>query len=130
MGNYVLLEDTVKTLETLKKRGIKLGVISDTWPDVVLQLKHFRIIDYFDSLTFSYELGVFKPDTALFKDALAKIKLPAEQTVFVDDMAYILEGAHRLGINPVQSLVEPKKRADMRFPSVKKPSEVLNLIQQ
>jgi putative hydrolase of the HAD superfamily len=128
MANYVLLDDAEETLKSLKRRGIKLGVISDTWPDVILQLRYFNIIDYFDSLTFSYELGVFKPDTALFKDALDKIKLPAEQTVFVDDMAYILDGAHKIGINPVQSLAEPEKKADPRFPSVKKPSEVLSLL--
>jgi len=129
MANYVLLEDTVRTLQTLKSRGFKLGVISDTWPDVLLQLRHFNIIDYFDSLTFSYELGVFKPDQSLFRDALAKIGLPAQQTVFVDDMAYILDGAQGTGINPIQSLVEPEKKADTRFPAVKKPSEVLNLVQ-
>jgi putative hydrolase of the HAD superfamily len=128
MENYVLFEDTVTTLKALRERGMKLGVISDTWPDVILQLRHFNIIDYFDSLTFSYELGVFKPDSALFKDALNKIKLPAEQTVFVDDMAYILEGAQKHGINPIQSLAQPEKQGDSRFPSVTKPSDVLNLV--
>ena len=62
---------------------------------------------------FTY-LGSFRPNNAMSRD----------QTVFVDDMAYILDGAHKIGINPVQSLVEPEKKADSRFPSVKKPSDL------
>lgn len=126
--NYILLPDTTSTLQELKHRGYKLGIISDTWPDIIPQLEYFDILKYFDCTTYSYQLGVFKPNPAMFNDALKKIALPPEQTVFDDDMAYILEGAQKRGINPIQSLVQPGKKGDSRFPSVKGPSGVLDLI--
>ncbi|MFA6857153.1 MAG: HAD-IA family hydrolase [Treponema sp.] len=128
MQNYELIEGSRETLIKLKQNGFKLGIISDTWPSVRSQLAYFDIMQYFDSVTFSCDLGVFKPDPAMYKDALDKIKLPAEQTVFVDDMPYILEGAQKAGIKPIQSLQEPGKCRDLRFPFINRPADIPVLI--
>ena len=37
----------------------------------------------------------------MYEDALSKMGLPSESTVFIDDSARNLEGAKGLGINPV-----------------------------
>lgn len=126
--NYQLLSDTKQTLEELRKRNIKLGVISDTWPSVVLQLTQLGITSYFDTFTFSYELGVFKPDPAIYRDARTKMGIVACKTAFVDDMVKNLDGAQKLGIIPVQSLAEPGKVAGIRYPTIRKPSDIFNLM--
>jgi putative hydrolase of the HAD superfamily len=128
MHNYELFEGTRETLEKLKQKGFKLGIISDTWPSVRTQLAYFDIMQYFDCATFSCDLGVFKPNPAMYKDALGKMELPAEQTVFVDDMPYILEGAQKLGIKPIQSVQEPGKRPDSRFPFIIRPEDIPEII--
>ncbi|MCK9171187.1 MAG: HAD-IA family hydrolase [Treponema sp.] len=128
MHNYELIEGSRETLIKLKQNGFKLGIISDTWPSVRTQLAYFDIMQYFDSVTFSCDLGVFKPDPAMYKDALDKIKLPPEQTVFVDDMPHILEGAVKAGIKPIQSVQEPGKCRDPRFPFISSPADIPALI--
>ena len=125
MANYRILQGTIPVLERLKSEGFRLGVISDTWPSVRNQLDFFQLSKYFDSLTFSYELGVFKPNTAMYEDALQKMALPADQTIFVDDMEQNLDAAKRMEINGIQSLAEPGKISCGKYPVIKFPEELM-----
>lgn len=104
--NFRLFPDSVKTLETLRGR-YKLGIISDTWPSIVPVLEHFDILQYFDCVTYSYTLGVYKPHPEMYWDALGKMKLPPEETLFVDDFSGNLEGARKEGIQPVLIRAKP-----------------------
>lgn len=101
-----LFPDTLKTLEALKGK-YRLGIISDTWPSIVPVLERFGILPYFDAITYSFQLGCFKPNPRMFQDALSKIGLPAQECVFIDDVARNLEGAAKVGIQPVQIRVKP-----------------------
>ena len=103
---YQLFEDSIPTLEALRGK-YKLGVISDTWPSIVPVLEEFGLPSYFDTLTYSFEVGCFKPDPRMFADALGKMGLPPEQCVFIDDTAQNLVGAQKLGIQPVQIRKKP-----------------------
>lgn len=103
---YNLMEDAIPTLEALKGR-CKLGIISDTWPSIVPVLVRFGILPYFDAITYSFQLGCFKPNPRMFQDALSKMGLPAQECVFIDDVARNLEGAAKVGIQPVQIRVKP-----------------------
>ena len=103
---YNLMEDAIPTLEPLKGR-YKLGIISDTWPSIVPVLDSFGILPYFDTITYSFQVGCFKPNPKMFEDALSKMGLPGEQCVFIDDTVKNLEGAAKLGIQPVQVRVKP-----------------------
>ena len=87
---YNLMEDAIPTLEALKGR-CKLGIISDTWPSIVPVLERFGILPYFDAITYSFQLGCFKPNPRMF----------------IDDVARNLEGAAKVGIQPVQIRVKP-----------------------
>ena len=125
---YILLPDVRDMLVKLREQNYRLGIISDTWPSTVQRLEQYGIADLFDCQTYSYQLGVFKPDPQLYHDALKKLGLPAQQCVFVDDLPGNLEAASKLGIHPVQSLVKPGTKADPRFDSVSRPSELLELL--
>ena len=103
---FNLMEDAIPTLEALKGR-YKLGIISDTWPSIVPVLERFGILPYFDAITYSFQLGCFKPNRRMFQDALSKMGLPAQECVFIDDVARNLEGAAKVGIQPVQIRVKP-----------------------
>ena len=103
---YNLMEDAIPTLEALKGR-YKLGIISDTWPSIVPVLERFGILPYFDAITYSFQLGCYKPNPRMYQDALSKKGLPAQECVFIDDVARNLEGAAKVGIQPVQIRVKP-----------------------
>ena len=126
---YIVPPEVPVLLAELKKQGYQLGVISDTWPSIVPQMEQAGILSYFDCLTFSYQLGLFKPDPALYKDALAKMGLPAEETVFVDDLVKNLESAQVLGIHPVLSRLHGTA-PDSRWPSIEAPLELLTVLKE
>ncbi len=100
MSNFRIFDDTVETLEALRGR-YKLGIISDNWPSVWDMLAQMGIEKYFDCETYSFRLGVFKPSPAMYRDALEKMGLPPENTLFVDDLPGNVLGAQKMGINPV-----------------------------
>ncbi len=125
---YILLPDVRDLLIRLKEQNYKTGIISDTWPSTEQRLEFYGIAHLFDCASYSYQLGVFKPDPKLYHDALEKIGLPAEQCIFVDDLPGNLEAAEKLGIHPVQSLVRPGIKADPCFDSISRPSELLELL--
>lgn len=99
-NNYVFYEDVKPALAALQKR-CKLGIISDTWPSATRVLKAAGIYGMFGSITFSCDLGVYKPDAKMYEHALRALGLPPEETVFVDDLPRNLEGAAAAGIVPV-----------------------------
>lgn len=116
-ANYIFFDDVEETLQRLKQR-YKLGVISDTWPSLRRVLRNAGLAGYFDSVTFSCDLGVFKPDGALYRDALNKLKLSGAETVFVDDNPVCLEGAEKNGIFPILINRPGKERIQSRFASI------------
>lgn len=106
-GNCVYFDEAKPTLETLS-RSFKLGVISDTWPSAQMQLENAGVAKLFSSITFSCDVGAFKPNEKIYAEALSAIGLRAEETVFIDDCAANLDGAARLGIGTVLIAANPE----------------------
>lgn len=124
---YYRFEDSLPTLEALKGK-YKLGVISDTWPSIEPVLEEYGLRPYFDCVTYSYTLGVYKPNPRMYADALAKMALPPEQTVFVDDFTGNLKGAKAAGIQPVLIQVKPDAEQTDEMPTIQKISELLEIL--
>ncbi len=116
MDNYIVYPDAKEVLEVLS-HSYKLGIISDTWPSIERQLRTIGVRDYFSTTTYSCELGKFKPDEALYIDALRKSGCKAEETVFIDDSVRNLEGAAKLGITPI--LIAANPASDVESPYLK-----------
>ena len=104
--NYIFFEDVLPILIELKG-SYRLGIISDTWPSAINRLKHAGIYELFDSITFSYQLGIFRPDSRIYKQALYSMGLPAHQTILVDDSPENLSGVADEGIFPIQICASP-----------------------
>ena len=99
--NWHLEKEALPTLKILQKRGLRLGMISNTSDEVNVQqlLDRWGLRPYFEHIITSAGCGFRKPDERIFRLALDKFNLPPEQAVMVGDSpeADIL-GAHRLGI--------------------------------
>ena len=127
LDNVLTLPGTVHTLQTLKDRGYLLGVISDNWPSTRYRLEKTDLAQYFDQITISSDLGIYKPDERLFLHALQEMGVPAQESAFVDDLAMNLETAEELGMYPVLSLVKPNTKEDPRYAMIHAPEELLEL---
>lgn len=124
---FYLFEDTIPTLEALKGK-YRLGVISDTWPSIVPVLEKFGLRPYFDCVTYSYTLGVYKPSPRMYEDALSKMGLPPEQTVFIDDFTGNLKGARKAGIQPVLIRVKPDAEDTEEMAKIDRISGLLDIL--
>ena len=124
MNNYIPYPGIHEVLETLSKTH-RLGVISDTWPSIEQQLEFIGISHFFSFRTFSCNLGVFKPDSRMYMDALGKSGIPAEKTVFIDDSVRNLEGAAAQGIMPILIAADPEADVETSFLKIRDLRELI-----
>ena len=94
-----------ETLETFRKRGIKMGLLSDFPPDT--KLKNLKIDDYWDTVVCSEISGRLKPDPMPFLDLAGRMKTPPEDILYVGNSAsYDAAGARKAGMKT--ALIRPK----------------------
>ena len=110
-------EGVVETIEELKKRGYRLGVLSD-FP-VGTKLKAMGIEDYFSVILSSEEWGRYKPCLTPFELMRDEMKMESRDILYVgDSLRKDIEGAGRAGLRT--ALLGKKKeegKADIVFSS-------------
>ncbi|HUW18104.1 MAG TPA: HAD family hydrolase [Sedimentisphaerales bacterium] len=77
-----------ETLTTLKKMGLKLGIVSNTFVNGSSLEKHLEelgILDFFPVRVYSYEFDFRKPDTRIFEIAAERIGEMLRNILFVGD---------------------------------------------
>lgn len=99
--HWRLGDDTLETLENLKKRGYRLGVISNASDreDVRVLMRKGRLDPFFDHIVVSAEEGFRKPHPKIFQKGLRKFRAEPEQCVMVGDtLSADILGANQMGI--------------------------------
>ncbi|MEK7831320.1 MAG: HAD-IA family hydrolase, partial [Acidobacteriota bacterium] len=97
-----VFDDVAPTLAELKRRGIRLGVISnfDSRLDDVLRV--YELDQFFDSIHISTRVGAAKPDPAIFDAALAHHRIEASQAWHIgDSQREDFEGAEAAGLKAI-----------------------------
>lgn len=95
--------DVVSTLMELKQRGYKLGVIANQNYGTEQRLKNWDLHHFFEVIAASAELGVAKPDPAIFEWALKQADCRPQDAVMIGDrMDNDIAPANRLGIHTVR----------------------------
>jgi len=77
-----------ETLSRLKRLGLKLGILSNTFingSSLEKHLKQLGILDFFSARLYSYEFDFRKPDIRIFKAAAQRIGHKLENILFVGD---------------------------------------------
>lgn len=83
--SYELFGDVEDGLRELKARGYRLGIVSNFAPTLRGILLAKGILHYFDPVLVSTEVGLEKPDPAIFKLALERSGLNAEDILYIGD---------------------------------------------
>jgi putative hydrolase of the HAD superfamily len=96
-------EDVLPTLQLLKSRGLKLGIVSN-WDDRLRPLlRHLNLDVYFETVVVSCEIGACKPAPELFAAACAALGCAPENTLHVgDSLEMDLRGAQSAGLQARQ----------------------------
>jgi putative hydrolase of the HAD superfamily len=78
---------------------VKLLLLSNTNATHVAWVRgQLPLLDRFDDLVLSYELGLAKPDPAIFVEAIRRAGTAPERTAFFDDVDRYVAAASALGI--------------------------------
>jgi HAD superfamily hydrolase (TIGR01509 family) len=102
-----LARSTHALLESLRERGLLLGLVSNAFdpPDLLHRdIAQLGVTERLDVAVFSSEIGRRKPDPAIFEYALRAIGVDAADTLFVgDNLANDVAGAAALGMHTCQA---------------------------
>jgi FMN phosphatase YigB (HAD superfamily) len=82
---WVTFDDTLPVLRELKSRGVKVVVLSNIGIAIRDHLDRVGVGDLLDGVVLSYEVGMVKPDPAIFAHALELLDVPGSQTLMVGD---------------------------------------------
>jgi len=101
--NYWLPYDGVQQLlAELKSRSIGRGIISNWDPTARDILKSAGILEYFEPIVISSEVGHNKPDAAIFNLALETAGIAAKDCIYVGDNYYDdALGSRKVGMEPL-----------------------------
>lgn len=98
----LLCEGAVETLEALKGRGCRLGIISNNDGKCREKCEEMGIDKYFEIIIDSTVEGVGKPSPAIFELALERMRISPHEAAHVGDMyGADVMGARDVGLLPV-----------------------------
>lgn len=97
-----LNSDTLDVLEAIDSTGQKMALLSNMPTEMAEFFGHSSVwAKYFSRLFFSGQLGLIKPDPAIYRHVLKALDAPAESVLFIDDRQENLDAAAALGIRTV-----------------------------
>ncbi len=139
-------------LRSLKKRGLKVGLISNAARSARTysrMLNSYGIGKYFDSLTISCEIGYLKPAKEIFHHSLQELEVQPDEAIHVGDLfkadvigavSYGMHAAHYTGLwhkyaqyeNPGEHIPQdfhvPENRVVREIDSLKEIPAIVNEI--
>ena len=119
--------ESLTILRTLRDAGYRLGVISNASHSLPGILEKLGLAKYFDTITYSFDVGAEKPDVRIFRRAVAQANATEERCVHVGDSFeadYL--GARRAGLHAVLVCREGEPPAPC--PQVRSLDELTNLL--
>lgn len=90
--------ETIKAINVLRRNNVEICLLSNALP--LLADTGAGITQPEFAFT-SYDLGLLKPDTAIFQKVLDKLNATPEQTLFLDDKKANVDAARLLGMNGI-----------------------------
>jgi putative hydrolase of the HAD superfamily len=102
----------IETLVTLAEQGLKLGLISNCSCQAGAVVSATGLDELMDAIVLSCEVGVTKPDPAIYRRACDRLALPPERCVYVADGAGgELDAARALGMLAIK-VEHPNRRPE------------------
>ena len=89
-------EAMLAAIDIARRSGVRTALLSNAW-----SIEHYNrelLGELFDVVVISSEVGLRKPERAIYALTLERIGLPAERCVYIDDLSFNLEPATELGV--------------------------------
>ena len=94
-------EELINTIKDLKKINYKIALLSNNSIELRQKLTENGIIDIFNEIIISAEVGFQKPQPEIFEILFNKLGVNADEVIFIDDTSRSLENADKIGYTPI-----------------------------
>lgn len=95
--NLIPIDGMNDIIKTLKEKGYKIYLLSNTSMRFYEYYEEHPIFDLFDGLLISAKEKLLKPDAAIFHRLLDLFSLKAEECIFIDDILENIKSAISVG---------------------------------
>jgi putative hydrolase of the HAD superfamily len=98
----------------LQNNGILTAILSNMGPEVLRTMRQeFAWLAGFNQLTWSCELGIAKPDPAIYNFTCDKLGVRPGEALFIDDRIENIRAAEQLGLQGIQFKNADQLRRDL-----------------
>jgi putative hydrolase of the HAD superfamily len=94
-------EDVLALVKEAKGQGLKAAVLSNVIEPTYNVIEAAGYYDLFDGVIASCNVGYVKPEAEIYKIALERLGITAEESVFIDDKQYCLDPAADMGFKTI-----------------------------
>ena len=109
------LDETVRIMRELRAAGYRTYALSNWSAETFPTTRGiYPFLDEMDGVVISGEVGIGKPDPAMFHELLSRFNLTAAQTVFIDDWGPNIATASSLGLVAIPFVDAATLRGDLR----------------
>ena len=99
-GGDVVDRKLVDFIRSLRE-NYHVGLISNAWDGMRAHLERTGLIELFETVIISAEVGVMKPEAKIYHLALEQAQVKANEAVFVDDMPVNIEACESRGMTGI-----------------------------
>ena len=112
MNTWVLTKEMAHFVNKLKEKyTLAMLSNSDKVNSVVYTQKGWYSV--FDIMVLSHEEGILKPEKRMYEITLERLKLPAEDCIFIDDQKDVLMPAKSMGMKTIQFISIEQLQRDL-----------------
>jgi HAD superfamily hydrolase (TIGR01662 family) len=105
MLGRTMFDDAFATLDWLRDRGIRMGVVTNRvfgGPRFQEEMRELRLDAYFESVAVSCDFGYMKPHPKIFEHVLGEMRIDPNETAMVgDSLRADVEAAQALGMTAI-----------------------------
>jgi putative hydrolase of the HAD superfamily len=89
----------ISWIDQLRASGYPVGILSNLPFPLANALRGTEgFLDHFDHVTFSCELGLFKPQPAIYQHSIDGLRVAPGEILFIDDKIENIDGAKAVGM--------------------------------
>jgi putative hydrolase of the HAD superfamily len=98
-----LNEQMLAWVHAVQDAGFKIGILSNMGEELLKYMRQeFGWLGRFDHHTWSCELGIAKPDPAIYTHTCEKLGVAPEEALFLDDKPENIRAAESVGLQAIQ----------------------------
>jgi HAD superfamily hydrolase (TIGR01549 family) len=96
-----LFQGIAQTLDAMKRRGIRLGIVSGARPEILELLRQDGVLDRFDSIVLAADVSRRKPDPEGIVKCLRELGVAPGAAVYVGDAPVDIQASRAAGVRAV-----------------------------